>query len=239
EFRGNAGGEKFQCNLTNPVTHKILDILPSKNTEKLYQYFLQFPLKERLKVKLVVMDLSSLFRSVMTTLFPNAEITADKFHVIRLAVWAMENVRKKVQKQFYKERRKWCKRSKRLLTTPENKLNSDEKLELNRLLRMSKELGTAYALKEYFYKIFQTKTKEAATNQLSNWLMLAAESQLQEFRSCITTFTRWSNEIANIIDKQVTNAFTEGIHNKIKVIKRISFGVRNFNRFRNRILYLC
>ncbi|MEG0798766.1 MAG: transposase, partial [Acidaminococcaceae bacterium] len=33
--------------------------------------------------------------------------------------------------------------------------------------------------------------------------------------------------------------FTEGIHNKIKVIKRISFGVRNFNRFRNRILYLC
>ena len=69
--------------------------------------------------------------------------------------------------------------------------------------------------------------------------MLAGKSQLNEFKSCITTFTRWSNEIVNVIEKKVTNAFTEGIHNKIKVLKRISFGVRNFNRFRNRILYIC
>ncbi|MEG0798213.1 MAG: transposase, partial [Acidaminococcaceae bacterium] len=34
------------------------------------------------------------------------------------------------------------------------------------------------------------------------------------------------------------NTFTEGIHHKSKVIRSISFGVRNFNRFRNRILYL-
>lgn len=239
EFKGNADNEKFQCNLTNPITHKILDILPSRNTEKLYKYFLQFSRKERLKVNLVVMDLSSLFRSVITNVFPNAEIVADKFHVIRLVVWAMEKVRKRIQKQFHKEKRRWCKRSKYLLTTPDYKLNADEKLELNRILISSEELSTAYALKEYFYKIFQARNKAAAINQLSNWLMLAGKSQLNEFKSCITTFTRWSNEIVNVIEKKVTNAFTEGIHNKIKVLKRISFGVRNFNRFRNRILYIC
>ena len=34
-----------------------------------------------------------------------------------------------------------------------------------------------------------------------------------------------------------TNGFTEGCNNKIKVIKRVSFGIRNFDYFRNRILH--
>ena len=55
---------------------------------------------------------------------------------------------------------------------------------------------------------------------------------------CITTFTNWRTEIANIIDESVSNGFIEGSNNKIKVLKRISYGVRNFERFRNRILYL-
>ena len=47
----------------------------------------------------------------------------------------------------------------------------------------------------------------------------------------------WRTEIANIIDESVSNGFIEGSNNKIKVLKRISYGVRNFERFRNRILY--
>lgn len=42
----------------------------------------------------------------------------------------------------------------------------------------------------------------------------------------------------NIIGESVSNGFIEGSNNKIKVLKRISYDVRNFERFRNRILYL-
>ena len=51
-------------------------------------------------------------------------------------------------------------------------------------------------------------------------------------------FYNWKTEIANIIDERISNGFIEGSNNKIKVLKRISYGVRNIDRFRNRILYL-
>ena len=59
-----------------------------------------------------------------------------------------------------------------------------------------------------------------------------------EFKHCITTFTNWRTEIANIVGATISNGFIEGSNNKIKVLKRISFGVQNFERFRNRILNL-
>ncbi|WP_306537048.1 transposase [Megasphaera sp.] len=59
----------------------------------------------KLKVKLVVMDLSSLFRRVVQTMFPCAAIImGDRFHIKRLVIRAQERVRKKVQNHFREKR---------------------------------------------------------------------------------------------------------------------------------------
>ena len=238
EFRGNAGGEKFQCNVADPVKHQVIDILTSRNTEDLCKHFLEYPYKERAEVKKIVMDLSTLFRSVAKTIFPEAKIVADKFHVIRVVTNSMENVRKRIQKEFHATKRKWFKRSRYLLLKSEYKLTDEDKIELSRMLNSSMELEKAYVLKERFYKIFRQKTRAEAKKELRDWLLLAAQLAIPEFKHCITTFTNWRTEIANIIDESVSNGFIEGSNNKIKVLKRISYGVRNFERFRNRILYL-
>lgn len=238
EFRGNAGGEKFQCNLADPVKHKIIDILPSRNVEALCRHFLDYPYNERSKVKKITMDLSSLFRSVAKSIFPEAKIIADKFHVIRVVVNSLENVRKRVQKEFHTAKRKWFKRSRYLLLKPEYQLTDEDKAELLRMLNSSLELKRAYILKESFYKIFRKGTRNEAKKELRDWLLLAAKLSIPEFEHCITTFTNWRTEIANIIGENISNGFIEGSNNKIKVLKRISFGVQNFERFRNRILNL-
>ena len=238
EFRGNAGGEKFQCNVADPVKHQVIDILPSRNTEDLCKHFLEYPYKERAEVKKIVMDLSTLFRSVAKTMFPEAKIVADKFHVIRVVINSLENVRKRIQKEFHATKRKWFKRSRYLLLKPEYKLTDEDKTELARMLNSSYDLEKAYVLKERFYEVFRKQTRTEAKKELGNWLLLAADLSLPEFRHCITTFSNWKTEIANIIDERVSNGFIEGSNNKIKVLKRISYGVRNFDRFRNRILYL-
>lgn len=240
EFKGNAEGEKFQCNLSNPITHKVLDILPSRTVEKLCAHFSKtYTKEERNNVQNIVMDLSTTFRSAANLLFPNAKIIADKFHVLRLVVWSMENVRKRIQKQFHKERRRWFKRSKAILLKKEAFLSIEDKAVLNQMLNASPELEKAYILKERLYNIFKEKTKEAAAKSLSNWLLLVAKFAIPEFKHCISTFTSWSQEITRIVEHNVSNGFIEGSNNKIKVLKRISYGVRNFERFRNRILYLC
>ena len=238
EFKGNAGGEKFQCNLADPVEHRIIDILPSRNAEALCKHFLEYPYNERAGVKKITMDLSPLFRSVAKSVFPEAKIIADKFHVIRVVINSLENVRKRIQKEFHATKRQWFKRSRYLLLKPEYKLTYEESIALNQMLNSSYELEKAYVLKEHFYKIFKKATRNEAKKELRDWLLLAARLSVPEFKHCITTFTNWRTEIANIIGESVSNGFIEGSNNKIKVLKRISYGVRNFKRFRNRILYL-
>lgn len=238
EFKGNADGEKFQCNLSDPVKHKIIDILPNRDSEDLYKHFLEYPYEKRAKVKKVVMDLSTLFRSVAKKIFPEAKIIADKFHVIRVVTNSLENVRKRIQKEFHDTKRKWFKRSHYLLLKKHESLTEEDIIELNRMLNSSRELEQAWVLKELFYEIFRKETRPEAKKELGNWLSLADELSIPEFQHCITTFTNWRTEIANIVGETISNGFIEGSNNKIKVLKRISFGVQNFERFRNRILNL-
>ena len=237
EFRGNAGGEKFQCVLTSPSEHKVLDILPSRNTGKLQKYFLSFNREERKQVKTIVMDMSNVFRSIAEDLFPCARIVADKFHVIRLVSWDLDKVRKQEQLKMSKTRRIYFKRSKKLLLSPRSKLSDEDKAAVNVILSLSPRLSRAYALKEEFYKVFGSKTKFEAKRALGRWLWLVDKAGLEEFKNCRLTFRRWFEAITNIIKYQVTNGFTEGINNKIKVLKRVSYGIKTFKILRNRVLF--
>lgn len=234
EFRGNSGGEKFQTILTNPKKHTVLDILPTRKQEDLCSYFSRF--NNRNNVKYVVMDMSSNFRSMAKSCFPRATIIADKYHVVRQVTWAFENVRKQVQKSFGKGRRKYFKRSRRLLLMAPDKLTPSQLEEVSRMLSLSKELALAYHLKNEFYRFMKSKDRINAKKSLSNWYLLVGVSNIDAFNKCISTFSNWQEEILNAFDTGLTNGYTEGCNNKIKVIKRNAYGMRNFVRFRKRIL---
>jgi len=237
EYRGNAGGQKFQCILTDPKKKKILDLLPARNSEQLKEYFMSF--KDRNNVNVVVMDMSSLFKGVCKTCFPKADIVADKYHVMRQGMWAFENVRKSEQNKFSKEYRKYFKRSKSLLLKIPSKLKDEEAIMVSTMLNTSKKLASAYYLLQGFRDIFKSQTREEAKIELSNWLIKAGALNLAEFKGCITALNNWKTEILNMFKYGFSNGYTEGCNNKTKVLKRISYGCTNFERFRTRRLILA
>lgn len=237
EFKGNAGGEKFQCIITDAENHSVLDILPNRKAADLIRYFLKYPRKQRLNVKYVIMDMSSLFKGVANICFPHAAIVSDKYHVVRQAGWALENVRKAEQKRLSNDWRKYCKRSKYLLLKDPEKLKTEEKEKLLIILGLSSRIQHAYELKNEFIEIMHSKTSEECKKKLANWIYLAESSNLPEFDACTTALHNWSNSILNAVDCHYSNGFTEGCNNKTKVLKRICYGVRKFSRFRNRILH--
>ena len=238
EFKGNTGRRKFQCILTDPKKRKVLDILPSKNSEELYAYFLKFPVSARNSVKYLVMDMSLQFRDVMAACFTNAEIIVDKFHVCRHVTWAMENVRKSEQKKFSDARRKYFKRSRWILLKRAEKLTDEQLKQLENMLSVSSKLRDAYWLKENFYKFMDSKNIDEAKKHLKNWNLCVGVIPLEEFENCFEMIQRWQPYILRAFSLGYTNGFTEGCNNKIKVLKRNCYGMRNFNRFRNRILYM-
>lgn len=238
EFKGNAGGRKYQCVLANPEKRKILDILPSKNSEDLIAYFLQFPLEKRKQVQYLVMDMSLQFRDVMTSCFPEAKVIIDKFHVCRHVTWALENVRKEEQKKFTDNRRKYFKKSRWLMLKRPEKLKDEQLQQLENMLSVSEKLRTAYWLKEKFYEFMDSKNIAEAKKNLSNWDLCVGVAQLEEFQKCFEIINRWQPYILRAFSLGYTNGFTEGSNNRIKVLKRNCYGVRNFKRFRNRILHM-
>lgn len=239
EFRGNAGGHKFQCILSDPESKKLLDILPTRKTEDLYAYFSSYSMDDRLKVRYVVMDLSALFSSVIRRCFPNAKIVADKFHVCRLANWAMEAIRKEEQKKFASCRRVYFKKSRWILLKRQQKLNDDEKIQLANMMIISDPLRQAYSLKEEFYEILNSASREEMTQRWKCWQDHIVEANLPSFNKFMQTVSKWSKAILAAAETGFSNGYIEGCNNRTKVLKRVCYGVRNFERFRNRILYIA
>lgn len=115
EFKGNTGGEKYQCIITDPVKKVVLDILPARTEVCLTKYFAKFSKSERENVKYFVSDMWKPFANIATAWFKNSKQIVDKYHWIRQVNWAFESVRKEEQKKFSKTHRRYFKKSRFLL----------------------------------------------------------------------------------------------------------------------------
>ena len=235
EFKGNADGEKYQTILTDPKNRKIMDILPNRKESDLIRYFRQF--ENRKEVKYFIMDMNPHFREVAEICFPKATIVIDRYHVTRQVIWALERVRKEVQKHLSAEWRRFCKHSKALLNKPPQKLSDEERQKLRIILGLSTRLEHAYYLKNDFLFLMHSPNSEVAEELLSSWIVSAENAHLPEFYECSRAIHNWSKYILNSFDVPYTNGYTEGCNNKTKVLKRVCYGVRNFARFRSRILH--
>lgn len=237
EFKGNTSEGKYHCIIADPVNHKVMDILKNRTFEDVYKYFKS--IRNRDKVKFLVMDMWQPYKSAAIAALPNVKIIIDKFHYIRQCYWAVERVRKEVQKSLPADKRKYMKKSRWLMLKDINKLKDEDMLKLASILQIDKRLRVAYQLKIKFVEFTKAKSSSQASRLLNQWINLAHDSNLLEFQTVIGTLENWRTEILNSFDYKYTNGCIEGFNNKVKVIKRNAFGVRNFSRFRNRIIHCC
>jgi len=237
EFKGNVETGKYQCILVDAKKHCILDILPDRTQNNLDEYFRKFKLSERLKVKFFISDMWQPYVDLAKTFFPNAQIIIDKYHFIRQVTWAIENVRKRLQKTMPADLRKYYKRSHKLILTRYHKLKDENKKSCDLMLQYNDDLRLAHSLKEWFYEICQNPKYSYQRTSFWDWIKNAESSGILEFETCAKTFRNWSGGILSAFKYGYTNGPTEGYNNKIKVLKRTSYGIRNFKRFRTRIIH--
>ena len=237
EYKGNADGQMYQVIITDLRNHSVVDILPKRDPRALIQYFKSFSKNAREQVKYIVMDMSPLFKLVVQTMFPHAHIVADRYHVCRLVDWALERVRKREQKQLVAHSR-MLKYNRRILMKNPEKLTESEQVKLLEILHISEDLRQAYGLRLAFRKIFKIYSIPNIERYIQLWLKAVENSQLPEFSNFKVSFISWFPQIVNAFVLPYSNGFTEGCNNNIKVLKRISYGLRHFERFRVRILLL-
>ena len=171
-------------------------------------------------------------------LFPQAKIIVDKYHYVRQVSYAIERIRVEEQKRLSDKWRRYFKRSKYLLLKDTDKLTIEDRIQLDNIFRISEPLNKAYALKQQFEYVKASTSREEAAKRLSRWIMDAQRSGLKDMIKISLTYQNWSIEILNSFEYPYTNGYIEGCNNRIKVLKRVSFGMPRFVRFRRRIMHI-
>ena len=238
EFKGNASNNKYQCILVNPDKHCILDILPDRTNSHLSSYFTDIKRSERYKVKYFICDMWQPYVDIAKNYFPNAKIIIDKYHFRRQLTWAIDRIRKRLQKTMPTNLRKYYKRSKTIIHKPYNSLSKEDKERCDLMLLYNDDLRTSHQLKEWFDSFKHEKKYSVIRKSFHDWIKNAESCGIPELEDVAATYRRWAKGILNAYKYNLSNGVTEGFNNKIKVLKRTSYGIRNFKHLRTRILHL-
>lgn len=159
------------------MKHTVLDILPDRKYNHLVAYFSSIPKDERHRVKHFVYDMRKPYVELTYSYFPNADVIIDKYHFIRQTAWALEGVRKRLQKTMPTRLRKYYKRSRTLILSRYNKLKDENKATCDLMLLYNDDLRRAHYLKEKFYELFQNRKYSEQRKDFFDWIKVNAKCQ--------------------------------------------------------------
>ena len=118
-------------------------------------------------------------------------------------------------------------------------LSDEERQRLQSIFADKPKIGVAWLMKEAFASIYDSSDRPEAERRLGVWVANLEAADLPDMTATWRQLSRWQEQILSYFDDRVTNAFSEGITNKIKVIKRVSYGFRSPERYRQKILLAC
>jgi len=233
-------GQKNYCAvLVNLDTGKLIAILEKRTQEEFKKTLTGWGKEVLEQIEEVSIDLWLPYKNLVKELMPSAEVVADRFHVMKQinqeldeqrraekrAVEAQKNKKQKAEKEAKLE---VLKRSKYSLLKNEEDLTETQKIKLEAIKENFPNLKKMQELKEEFRKIYETS--ENPTEGLLSISERLAKSSSVFTKSC-QTIRNWFGEIISYFERRTTNGMVEGINNKLKLIKRRGYGLRNFRNF--------
>lgn len=187
----------------------------------------------RENVKVVVIDLSNGYLSLVRELFPYAKIIADKFHALRLITPALLKTRKEIHghRQDLQTRK--------LLLRNRDQLSYSVQNDIDRYLEKHPQLNELYRTKEklrFFYQSKDIQQAKMVLQRIIDELSLSAQEPLRRLRR---TLLKWKNELLNYFENRWTNGFTEAINGVAKGIQKRARGYKNYVNYRAKTLCAC
>jgi len=223
---------------------EFIGITPS-NSRAILIKFLQENLIDKGKViEAWSMDMSKLFKSACQEIAPQAPIVIDKYHVISLVNKTIDLCRVATEKSL--NERFQIKRLLLMKTSTFDKLCKSEKPKwqyktnfFKKVLIEHKEIRILWDLKNTVHIFYKCKKKTSIDKYWNRIFKLLKQHETihPEFRELRKTLLNWEEEILNYFTIRITNAYIEGLNNRIETLKRKKFGFRNKERFLKSIAY--
>lgn len=233
-FTRKQGYATTLCDLAH---HKIYDVVLGRSEKAVEPAFEKLP--EKLKVRVIVMDLSETYRRIARKYFPNAQIVADRFHVIRLVNHHFLKLWQTIDPEGRKNRGLLS-----LMRRHQQNLQTHQKLKLESYFSRFPALSPLWDFKQKLSSLLLVKqiTQQRAKKLIPSFLLSITQLLDSPFESLQTlgkTLQAWDKEIVRMWRFTRSNGITEGFHNKMELISRRAYGFRNFQNYRLRVRALC
>jgi transposase len=217
--------------------HRVYDVTLGRSETALEPYLRG--LKGREQVRVVCMDLSDTYRSIIQKYFPNAMIVADRFHVIRLINHQFLNLWRLLDPSGSRNRGLLS-----LMRRHYHNLKAEQAQRLTAYLQTIPALKIVYDFKQRLTNLLLLKHRTArqCRQLIPSWLEHLRELAYSSFPLLAQlgrTLSSWSEEIVRMWRFTKNNGITEGFHTKMEMISRRAFGFRNFDNYRLRVRVMC
>jgi transposase len=232
-FRRTKGHVEFATVFIDYKHKRIFEAIDGKKEAILTEKTQLIPGKEG--VKNVIIDMCEAFRNFVRSNFPNAKITIDKFHVLKLISRPLSRCRREKVGHLTSHP------SARLLFKNEDKLDHEQKVQITEMINLkgNETLKEYYNFHQKLHRLYNTRGHHRAELKMDKLIEQASLSKLKPIKTLGETLTKWKTEILNYFTTKLTNARTEGFNNLAKLVQRRAFGFKNFENYRLRLLYAC
>ena len=200
-----------------------------RSEQSLDQFYRLLGQKKAKRMRLAVMDMWKAFRNSTQRNAPQAAILFDKFHVMRHLGEALDKIRQSEYPRLGGKNRSFIKGQKyTLLSHPQN-LTGTVRKNRKMLLAANKRLNTAYVLKESFGQLWDYTSEAWVKNFFENWRAQLKWQRLKPYENFAAMIERHWDGIAAYCkpENKVALGFVEGLNNKIRVLQRRAYGMRD------------
>ena len=216
----------------------VLAVLKGREKKTIVDFLKTIPKRLQKTIQEVCTDLYEGFIRAVEEVLPQAKIVADRFHIAKLYRAALDELRKTELKELKqvlkKEEYAGLKGVLWMLRKKCGNLEPEEKEILELLFDASPLLRKAYYLREKLTRIFDKEhSKESGRRAIGRWMAEVRESGLDCFDKFLATLEERMDIITNYFISRSSSGWVEGLNNKIKVLKRRAYGIKNLaNLFR-------
>jgi transposase len=209
-----------------------------RSEEDMDMFYALLGKENAVKIRLAVMDMWKPFRHSTRSHAPQAAILFDKFHILRHLGEALDKIRKAEYGRITGPQRKFIKGQKYVLLSHKANLTIEGRKSLQILLKANKRLNTAYILRESFHQLWDYKSEAWARRFFENWKAQLRWQRLKPYEKFAKMIERHWDGIAAYCkpENKIALGFVEGLNNKIRVLQRRAYGLRDEEYLRLKVL---
>ena len=222
---------KYATVVADAQRYRVLWVVKDRKESSLLKFYDQLGQEGCQRIEAVAMDMWKPYEKATKARCPHAAIVYDRFHVQQGFKRVIDAVRREEYAKVTGQERNAIKGLMYLLYTRPRNLRRKDRRRLDEAFKLNRRLFTSYMLQEELTHLWSYTYEGAAVKWFGHWYSWAIRSRIKPVKNFARSIKAHLSGILAHCKHKINTSFLEGMNNKIKVIKRIAFGYRDFEYF--------